>query len=55
MKVEMRDYRRDGAVYVDVDPTVDSQSKSLARLQTAGEIGAMVAGALIALAWLIVL
>ena len=55
MKIELRDFkRRDGAVYVDLDPT---QSNDLENrwLDTLGAIGAMVAGAVLALAWLIIL
>lgn len=50
MKVEVRDYRRDGAVYVDLDPQTDTNDLDLAWLEKAGEVACLVG--LVALAFL---
>ena len=55
MKVEMRDYRRDGAVYVDFRESRHTNDNEHDWLKDVGMVGAMVAGAVLALAWLIIL
>ena len=42
MKVEVRNYRRDGAVYVDLDPQTNPNDVDLAWLEKAGEIACLV-------------
>ena len=50
MKVEVRDYRRDGAVYVDLDPSHNQNDADLAWLEKVGEVACLVG--LIALGFL---
>ena len=42
MKVEIRDMRRDGAVYVDLDPQTNPNDLDLTWLEKAGEIACLV-------------
>ena len=42
MKVEVRDYRRDGAVYVDLDPQTNPNDADLAWLEKIGEVACLV-------------